>query len=53
MFKIALPSRDGIVDEHFGHCEYFTLLAVAHGAFEGIVETITNHLCIHAYMPSC
>lgn len=28
MFKIALPTRDGAVDEHFGHCEYFTLLAV-------------------------
>lgn len=28
MFKIALPSRDGIIDEHFGHCEYFTLLTV-------------------------
>lgn len=31
MFKIALPSRDGIVDEHFGHCEYFTLLTVDEG----------------------
>lgn len=28
MLKIALPSRDGIIDEHFGHCEYYTLLTV-------------------------
>ncbi|HAS89671.1 MAG TPA: dinitrogenase iron-molybdenum cofactor biosynthesis protein [Desulfovibrio sp.] len=23
--KIALPSRDGMVDGHFGHCEAFTI----------------------------
>lgn len=28
MLKIALPSRDGVIDEHFGHCEYYTLLTV-------------------------
>ncbi len=28
MFKIAVPSRDGQVDEHFGHCGYFTVLTV-------------------------
>jgi predicted Fe-Mo cluster-binding NifX family protein len=26
--KIALPTRDGQVDEHFGHCGYFTVLSV-------------------------
>ena len=26
--KIALPSRQNRVDEHFGHCEYFTVFAV-------------------------
>lgn len=25
---IALPSRDGKIDDHFGHCEYFTLVEV-------------------------
>ncbi len=29
MTKIAIPSRDGQVDEHFGHCGYFTVLTVA------------------------
>lgn len=28
MTKIAIPSRDGNVDEHFGHCGYFTVLTV-------------------------
>ena len=26
--KIALPSRQNQVDEHFGHCEYFTVYTV-------------------------
>ncbi|MCE5266102.1 MAG: NifB/NifX family molybdenum-iron cluster-binding protein [Deltaproteobacteria bacterium] len=28
MTKIALPSRQNRVDEHFGHCEYFTVFTV-------------------------
>ncbi len=30
--KIALPTRSGRIDEHFGHCEYFTVYSVASGA---------------------
>jgi predicted Fe-Mo cluster-binding NifX family protein len=26
--KIALPSRNGQIDGHFGHCEYFTIVSV-------------------------
>ena len=26
--KIALPSRAGQIDEHFGHCEVFTIFSV-------------------------
>jgi predicted Fe-Mo cluster-binding NifX family protein len=26
--KIALPSRNDIIDSHFGHCEYFTVFTV-------------------------
>jgi len=26
--KIALPSRANRIDDHFGHCEYFTVLTV-------------------------
>jgi len=28
IMKIALPSRQNQVDEHFGHCEYFTVFTV-------------------------
>jgi predicted Fe-Mo cluster-binding NifX family protein len=28
MFKIAVPTRAGQVDEHFGHCESFTIYSV-------------------------
>ncbi|KMT20780.1 NifB/NifX family molybdenum-iron cluster-binding protein [Clostridium cylindrosporum] len=26
--KIALPSRNNQIDDHFGHCEYFTVFTV-------------------------
>lgn len=26
--KIALPSRNNKIDDHFGHCEYFTVLTI-------------------------
>lgn len=26
--KIAVPSREGKVDSHFGHCEYFTVFSL-------------------------
>ncbi len=24
--KIALPTRNGMIDSHFGHCEYYTII---------------------------
>ncbi len=29
--KIAVPTRDGRVDDHFGHCAYYTLFTVSAG----------------------
>lgn len=26
--KIALPSRQNMIDNHFGHCEYFTVFTI-------------------------
>jgi predicted DNA-binding protein (UPF0251 family)/predicted Fe-Mo cluster-binding NifX family protein len=31
MMKIAVPSRDGQVDEHFGHCKEFLVFSVGEG----------------------
>lgn len=28
MIKIAIPTRDGRVDDHFGHCQGYTIIAV-------------------------
>lgn len=25
---IALPTRDGKIDDHFGHCDHYTLITV-------------------------
>ena len=30
--KIAVPTRNGHVDAHFGHCEYFTVFEVENGS---------------------
>ena len=32
--KIAVPSRDGMVDEHFGHCKEFLVFSVRDGKVE-------------------
>ncbi len=29
--KIAVPTRNGVVDDHFGHCEYYTIFTVNGG----------------------
>ncbi len=26
--KIALPTRDGNIDDHFGHCDHYTIMTV-------------------------
>ena len=36
--KIALPSRNNLIDNHFGHCEYFTVFTVDTAAKEIIGE---------------
>ena len=29
--KIAIPTRDGKVDDHFGHCAYYTIVTIDNG----------------------
>ena len=29
--KIALPTRDGRIDDHFGHCHHYTIYTVENG----------------------
>ena len=28
MKLIAIPTRDGMVDDHFGHCAYYTVVTL-------------------------
>lgn len=36
--KIALPSRDGKVDGHFGHCEYFSVFEIEDNEIKGMTR---------------
>lgn len=29
MKKLAIPTRDGMVDDHFGHCVYYTVVTLS------------------------
>lgn len=40
--KIALPSRQNLIDSHFGHCEYFTVFTVDQDRREIISEEIVE-----------
>ena len=40
--KIALPSRQNRVDEHFGHCEYFTVFTVNESNGIILEETVSS-----------
>ena len=28
MKQIAIPTRDGMIDDHFGHCAYYTIVTI-------------------------
>ena len=34
--KIAIPTSDGLLDAHFGHCKQFALVEVEHNEITGI-----------------
>jgi len=36
--KIALPSRQNLIDDHFGHCEYFTVFTIDNNSKEIIAQ---------------
>ena len=27
--KVAIPTRNNVVDDHFGHCEYYTIFTIS------------------------
>lgn len=45
--KVAVPSRDGVVDAHFGHCQYFSVFTIQDGAIadEHVVDSAESCGC--------
>ena len=43
--KIAVPTRDGYVDDHFGHCAYYTIFDVIDGKVTNISKMASPEGC--------
>ena len=43
--KIAVPTRDGHVDEHFGHCAYYTIFDVIDGKVASVSKMASPQGC--------
>ena len=43
--KIAVPTRDGRVDDHFGHCAYYTIFEIAGGKVVGSTKMASPQGC--------
>ena len=43
--KIAVPTRDGRVDDHFGHCAYYTIFDVLDGKVLSISKMASPEGC--------
>ena len=42
MVKLAIPTIDGRVDNHFGHCAYYSVLTVSDDGKLGTVERVDS-----------
>jgi len=40
--KIAIPTRNNMVDDHFGHCEFYTIFTVSKNQTIEQVETLPS-----------
>ena len=36
--KIAVPTKDGCVDNHFGHCDHYTIYTISNKQIVDVVE---------------
>ena len=43
--KIAVPTRDGRVDDHFGHCAYYTIFDIVDGKVAGVSKMASPEGC--------
>ena len=54
MKLIAIPTRDGMVDDHFGHCAYYTVVTldeqnqvIKQERLKDSLESCDHHDCYH------
>ena len=43
--KIAVPTREGRVDDHFGHCAYYTIFEVIDGKVTNVTKMASPEGC--------
>nr|WP_321410819.1 NifB/NifX family molybdenum-iron cluster-binding protein [uncultured Carboxylicivirga sp.] len=43
--KIAIPTKDNLVDDHFGHCQYFSIATVDNNEIINIEEVPSPNGC--------
>ena len=43
--KIAVPTREGRVDDHFGHCAYYTIFEVTDGRVTNVTKMASPEGC--------
>ena len=43
--KIAVPTRDGNVDNHFGHCAYYTIFDIVDGKVVNVSKMASPEGC--------
>jgi len=43
--KIAVPTRDGQVDDHFGHCAYYTIFEITGKHITGVSKLASPEGC--------
>ncbi|MBQ0081035.1 MAG: NifB/NifX family molybdenum-iron cluster-binding protein [Alistipes sp.] len=43
--KLAIPTREEMVDDHFGHCDFFTVVDIVDGKVESSVRVESPQGC--------
>lgn len=43
--RIAVPTKDDLVDDHFGHCAYYTIIDVVDGKITGTSRLASPEGC--------
>ena len=47
--KIAIPTREGMIDDHFGHCAYYTVFTLDEQNQMGIALMLAGNMGMGAY----